>query len=74
MQLVHIVATAGSIIISGCMGSMGALMVALSKGSLHKQTHIPMKPGGGAISCTSLGDLGGDMGSNSTVCRHSSAL
>ena len=53
MPLVHIVAIAGYTIISSCMGSLGALAVAMGEVSLCKQATTPMKPGGGVISCTS---------------------
>ena len=74
MWLVHIVAITGSTIISGYMGSLGASAAVVGEGSLHKQATTPVKPGASVISCTSLGDSGGDTGCNSTVCRHSSTL
>ena len=76
MQVVHIIATAGSAIISSCMGSMGASMAATGNGSLHKQATTPLKLGHEAILGWSLGDLSGDVGSDSggTACLHSLAL
>ena len=64
MQVVHIIATAGSAIISSCMVSMGALMANVGDESLHRQATTPLKLGGKAISSLGLGDPGGDADSD----------
>ena len=50
MWVVHIIATAGSAIISGCMVSTGALMADVGDESLHRQATTPLKLGVGVIS------------------------
>ena len=76
MQVVHIIATTGSAIISGCMVSMGALTADVGDESLCRQAMTLLKLGGGAISGLGLGDPGGDADSDFSwvACLHSLAL
>ena len=61
MWLAHTVATAGSTIAFGYMGSMGTSEVVKGDGSLCRQAITSLKPGGGATSGIGSGDLAGDV-------------
>ena len=76
MQLVHIMATVSSIVVSSPRGSRDALRVVANDRSLCRQAITFQKPGGDATSCTISRGLVGDVDSCfvSSTCWHSSAL
>ena len=58
MQLAHPIATVGSTVASGGMGSRGALKVVAGDRSLYRQVITSLKPGCRVTTCIGSRDLG----------------